>query len=284
MHTILRIVKSNLLPRLVVGLLIVFFLYCGVAGRSRKDSSPASHLIQTALASEFSSGEDYTDRLVEYAKTDHIALLQYAREHYRKRVQDYSATLVKQERINNTLKPVETVDIIFKERPFSVVMSWQKNPGKVDKLLYAEGRYDNKMIVHPTGLLSWLKSARRNPRSKEVRQSSLRTCDQFGFYRSMNSLLQIYTLAQEQGDLRIGYVGKTMVDKRPCIAMERLLPAKKKYPYARLVMEFDVEYLVPTAITSYDWQGRLVGRYVYKNLRFNIGLTQDMFTTEANGL
>jgi hypothetical protein len=284
MPIILRIAKSNFLPRIIVGLLIAFFLYCGVAGRSHNNSSPASHLVKSALARQSASGEDYTDRLIESAKTDHIALLQFAREHYRKRVQDYSATLVKQERINNTLKPVETLDILFKERPFSVLMKWQKNAGKVDKLLFVEGQYDNKMVVHPTGLFSWLKSARRDPQGTEALQSSRRTCDQFGFYRSMDSLLRIYTLAQEQGDLRIGYVGKTLVDKRPCIAMERILPVKKEYPYARLVMEFDVEYLVPTAITSYDWQGRLIGRYVYKNLRFNIGLTQDMFTTEANGL
>jgi hypothetical protein len=284
MHLILRIIKSNFLPRIFVGVLIVFFLYCSVAGRTHNVSSPASHLIQSALARETSSDEDYTDRLMKFAKTDHIALLNYAREHYSKRVQDYSATLVKQERINNTLRPVETLDILFTERPFSVLMDWKDNPGKVDKILFVEGRYDNKMVVHPTGLFSWLKSVRRDPLGKEAQQSSLRTCDQFGFYRSMESLLKIYTLAQEQGDLRISYVGKTLVDNRPCIAMERILPVKKEYPYARLVMEFDVEYLVPTAITSYDWQGRLVGRYVYKNLRFNIGLTQEMFTTKVNGM
>ncbi len=284
MSILSRIVKSNYLPRIVVGLFVAFFVYYGIAGRSHTDNTAANQLVRSALARESSSGEDYTDRLIDYAKTDHIALLKYAQEHYRKRVQDYSATLVKQERINNTLKPVETVDVIFKERPFSVLMNWKKNAGKVNKLLYVEGQYDNKMVVHPTGLFSILKSARRSPQSKEARQSSLRTCDQFGFYRSMASLLEIYTLAQEQGDLRIGYLGKTLVDKRPCIAMERILPVKKEYPYARLVMEFDVEYLVPTAVTSYDWQGRLLGRYVYKNLRFNIGLTQDMFTTEANGL
>ena len=115
MHTLQRILRSNFLPRLLVGLLIAFFLYCGVTGRSHKNGSPASHLIQTALATQSSSGEDYTDRLIELAKTDHIALLQWAREHYSKRVQDYSATMIKQERINNTLNAVETLDILFKE-------------------------------------------------------------------------------------------------------------------------------------------------------------------------
>ena len=77
MQIILRIMKGNLLPRFCVGLLIAFFLYCGVNGRTDTDSSPASHLINTVLATEVSSDEDYTNQLIEYAKTDHIALLKF---------------------------------------------------------------------------------------------------------------------------------------------------------------------------------------------------------------
>ena len=84
--------------------------------------------------------------------------------------------------------------------------------------------------------------------------------------------------------MRTGYLGRTKVDSRVCISMERVLPAKKEYPYARLVMEFDVEYLVPTAISCYDWRGRLLSRYVYKDLKFNIGLTSSRFTPKANKL
>ena len=100
----------------------------------------------------------------------------------------------------------------------------------------------------------------------------------------MKSLLAVYERAARAGDLQIRYLGPTRIDNRPCIAMERLLPARKGYPYARLVMEFDVEYLLPTAISTYDWKGRLVGRYVYKDLQFNLDLPPDKFTPQANDL
>jgi hypothetical protein len=163
-------------------------------------------------------------------------------------------------------------------------MNWQENAGAVDKLLYVEGHNKNQMIVHPTGLFSWIKSVKRDPRSKEVRKASRSSCDQFGFYRTMQNLLKIYKLADKNGDLRIACKGMTKVDDRDCIAMERILPPKDDYPYSRLVMEFDVEYLLPTAITCYDWQGKLLSRYIYKDLKFNQGLKLAMFSPSTQGL
>ncbi|MBN1845161.1 MAG: DUF1571 domain-containing protein [Sedimentisphaerales bacterium] len=284
MRSVLTWIKSAWLARILIGALVGIFVYQGISGSSSQDNTAASRLVKAALAQEQTGQEEYTDRLISLAKTDHIALLEWACENYIGQVQDYSLTLIKQERINDSLKPAETVSVVFRERPFSVLMKWQENAGMADKVLYAEGSNDNKMLVHPTGLLGWIKSVKKDPRSKEVKQSSRRTPDQFGFYRSMQSLLEIYRLARERGDLRIGYVGKTQVDDRTCIAMERLLPDQKDYPYARLVMEFDAEFLLPTAVTCYDWQGRLLSRYEYRDIRFNIGLTPEMFTAKANGM
>ena len=173
---------------------------------------------------------------------------------------------------------------MFKQKPFSVLMKWQQNAGNINKLLYVEGSNKNKMIVHPTGLWSWIKSVKRDPRGKEAKKASRRTCDQFGFYRSMESLLEVYERAQKRDDLKIKYRGPTQIDGRPCIAMERILPPHKGYPYARMVMEFDVEYLLPVCISMYDWQDRLLGRYFYLNLKFNTGLTNAKFTPKAHDM
>ncbi len=169
-------------------------------------------------------------------------------------------------------------------KPFSLLMRWRKNAGAVDKLLYVEGKNDNKMLVHPTGFFAWIKSIKKDPRDKDVKKASLRSCDQFGFYRTLNSLIEVYGTAQKNKDLRIAYLGNTKVDGRPCVAMERILPAKKQYPYARLVMEFDVEYLLPTSISCYDWKGRLLSRYSYSKLKFNLNISERNFTPKANGL
>ena len=227
---------------------------------------------------------DFTERITELAQNDHIALLEWACQRYEKHINCYQITLYKQERIRRKLKAVEEVDVRFLEKPFSVFMKWKKNAGRGDKILYVDGAHDGKMIVHPTGLWSWIKSVKKDPRSKDVKRASLKTPDQFGFHRGMTNMLDIYREAKENGDLRINYIGPTKVKGRPCVAMERVLPADKGYPFARLLIEFDVEYVLPTSITCYDWSGQLMSRYVYGDLRFNTGLTEADFTPAANGL
>jgi hypothetical protein len=280
-----KLLRGNTLPRLMVGLLVGYFISQGTLEHSLE----RLQLIQPASATQtipktVKTKPDHTEKIRELAKTDHIELFKWGLENYEKNVQDYSTTFLKQERIDKKLKKVEEVDVLFKDEPFSVLMHWRKNAGSVDKLLYVEGQNKDKMLVHPTGLFSWLKSVKRAPDCKEARESSRKTCNQFGFHRSMESLLKVYEQAEKAGDLKTKYVGLTEVDKRKCVAMERLLPPKAKYPYGRLVIEIDVEYLIPTSLTAYDWQGKMVSRYVYKDIKFNIGLKDQHFSPKNNKL
>jgi len=286
MNRLYRYARHNRVARLLVGTLVIFFLYQGVTGEQQGTLEQPQRWIPTAHAKLIVSQltEQPTDKLIKLARTDHIALLKWALDNYQDRIQDYRLTFLKQERINGKLKRTEKIAVKFKQAPYSVLMEWQKNPGAIDKLLYVEGANDEKMVVHPTGLWSFIKSVKRDPRVAEVRRSSRGTCDQFGFYRTMKNLLAMYELAQEQGDLQIRYLGETEVHGRPCVAMERLLPPKEQYPYGRLVMEFDKEYLLPIAITCYDWQDKLLSQYKFTQVRFNTGLTTAAFTPSANKL
>ena len=223
-------------------------------------------------------------RLEELAQSDHIALLKWSMETYQKRVHDYTGTFLKQERINGKLKKTEQIDIIFKEKPFSVFMRWEQNAGSCDKMLYVEGSNNNQMLVHPTGFFTWIKSVQRDPQGQDAKKATLRTCDQFGFYRSLKSLAELYETAHKRGDLKTRSLGETKVDGRPCIALERMLPNNNKYPYQRTVIEMDLEYLLPVKVSMYDWQNQLMGSYVFLNLKFNNGLTDARFTPKACGL
>jgi len=49
-----------------------------------------------------------------------------------------------------------------------------------------------------------------------------------------------------------------------------------------LVKLLDKEYLLPTKTQGYDTAGNLIGRYRYLDLRFNRGLTDKMFSPQAN--
>jgi len=275
------------IARFVVGILVFTYLYQGMGFEAQQDSGTGFPFLLAAPVFSELPGKTEMDvpaRLTELAKSDHIALLDWAIDRYESTVTDYTATFYKQERINGKLRQTEKIAIVFMEDPFSVLMSWEENAGVIDKLLYVEGQNENKMLVHPTGLLSWIKSVKRDPRSKEVRKASRSSCDQFGFYRSMQNLLKIYKQGRKIRGLQISYQGRTKVDGRECVAMERILPPRADYPYARLVLEFDVEYLLPTSISCYDWQGRLVSRYWYEDVKFNQGLKLAMFSPKSQGL
>jgi len=284
MRTLYRLAQSNWLPRFLVGSLVLIFLYQGVVGEEKKTGTVEVLAVANASRYELPGVLSTKDRLVQLAQSDHIALLKWAMDQYDKNVQDFTVTLLKQERINGKLQKQETISVKFKDEPFSVYMQWLENAGKIDKLLYVEGQNDNQMVVHPSGLLSWIKSVKRSPQDEQVRKTSRRTCDQFGFYRSMESILSVYELAKKNQELQTVYVGQTTVLGRPCVSIERLLPPHAEFPYARLVMDFDAEYALPISIASYDWQGNLLSQYQFQDLKLNVGLTASAFTPQANGL
>jgi hypothetical protein len=41
---------------------------------------------------------------------------------------------------------------------------------------------------------------------------------------------------------------------------------------------------VPVAVEGYDWDQQLSSRYVFKDIRFNVGLTSEDFLPAANDM
>jgi len=283
------VLSNKQIARLAVGSLVLTFLYQGLSGPDQKQSpGSASHLLAAAnaIAIKPQTPIDNTQQIITWAKDDHVKLFTWLLDHYKKHVHDFKGTFTKQERINGKLKKEQVMSFIFKEEPFSVMMEWQKNAGSIDKLLYVEkqGVKNNKMLVHPTGLLSWIKSVERDPHCDDVYKTSRKPCDRFGFGRMMEDLIEVYALAKQQDDLQGKYLGQKEVNGRKCILVERILPPKEEYPCKKMVIAIDLEYLVPIHVTSYDWQDELLSRYEYTNLEFNVGLRLAQFTANANSL
>jgi hypothetical protein len=245
---------------------------------SAADSSKAAAVVRTEDANEVEKS------VIEFARTDQIALLRLVLVNYSAKVKDYTGTFYKTERLAGKLGKEQVMKFKFKEKPFSVYMEWTKNAGRADKLLYVSGQNDDKMVVHPTGILWWITSVRRDPNGPDAMKATLNPVTQFGIENMTRRMLKVYEEAKENGDLTTKYLGLSIVDGRKCVKMERILPEKKEYPHARIIVQIDVSYLVPVELECYDWEGRLVSRYGYKDLKFNVGLKDKDFTPKANGL
>jgi len=272
---------SNRSVRYLVGLLLIglFCIQC-IPGT---DSSSSIVIAKTAGT----GAEAAEQKLVELAKTDHITLLNHCLDNYARSYKDYTCTLVKQERISGTLGAEQEIQTKYKEAPFSVAMRWTKNAPIGDQVLYVEGKYNNNMLVRPaSGLLRMLTggSVTRKPDGPDAMRNTLRPVNMFGFRRGMEELVKVYKQAADAGDLETKFGGFAEVEGQSALVLERYLPASDAYPAWKTIIYIDRQRLVPICIEGYDWDKQLSSRYVYRNVSFNTGLTNDDFLPEANGL
>lgn len=228
--------------------------------------------------------------LMELAQRDPMAIARIGRERYTKHIRDYACLFQKRERINGKLGKVEEIEVRFREKPHSVYMIWKKNEDQVKRALFID---DPKMVdekgrklalVEPAGaIIRLLVSEVKLPINGErAKSASRRTMDEFGFGSTFELLDRYNSIAEERDALDFKFVGEDTVDGRPTFVFERHLPyagGDGPYPDAKMVMHFDQEWLLPTAVYSYgDHEGKeLLGSYVYTNLRLNPGFTESDF-------
>ena len=273
---------TNRRTRYLVGCLLVglFCIQCIPSG----PEGPMSKVIAKGRPVE---DENTSANLLELARTDHVALLKHCMANYDRTVHDYTCTLIKQEQIRGAWGKEQEVAVKFRQEPFSVAMSWQRNAPIGDRVIYVEGKYNNKMLVRPkSGLLRVLTggSVFRQPAGAEAMKNTLRPVNLFGFRRGTIALIDVYEQARKLRHSEESFAGTAEVAGRQTLVLQRLLPPEGDYPAWKTLVYIDTEYLVPICIEGWDWAKRRNCRYIYKDIQFNVGLTDDDFLPEANGI
>ncbi|WP_437225912.1 DUF1571 domain-containing protein [Planctomicrobium sp. SH661] len=78
------------------------------------------------------------------------ALLEKGCENFAK-VPDYTANMLKQERIGGALGICQVIDVKIRHEPFSVYMKWSEGD-RGRQLIYVDGQNDGNMLVQPGGI------------------------------------------------------------------------------------------------------------------------------------
>lgn len=216
------------------------------------------------------------------------ALLESCIRNYDQKYHDYTGRLVKQERLGGVVGKEQELTFKFRQSPYSVAMAWLRDPVGGDRVLYVQGKYDDKMLVRPLEILRALNPTLEvKPDSPEARKSTLFPVDHFGFKRIMEDVIQTNNQAKQAGDFREEPPQSVVVDGKPCIRLVRYLTEKKAdYPAYKTVIYIDREYMVPTLIEGTGWGGDndFLWRYSFSDLKFDVGLEDADFTPEANDL
>ena len=210
-----------------------------------------------------------------------------------KRVDDYTATFYRMERVNDKIGDEERILLKFRERPFSVYMKWLSGDKKGREVVYIAGTNDNKMRLRlgPRELIVLpFRTVSLDPNHPTVLKHARHPITNAGFRNGLKAIKDICELALRQGDLGDGSVvskgtrpfkdapndsGNRNV--RETYVIERTLPQKDEYYCKRLVIYLDTKTYFPIRIVTYGFDEELLERYTYRDIRVNQGLTDADF-------
>ncbi len=213
-----------------------------------------------------------------------IQLIAEAQRAYAK-VQDYSCTLIKKEKMDDQ-PPVENVmNMKIRVEPFSVNLKWTEPKAMVgQEAIYVAGKNDGNMRVKSAGLLGAVGFITLDPNDARAQKTSKHAITEAG----IGNLLELYSKGWENErlwNLTQVQIAEYEFNKRRCVRVETTHTDNPdgRFLFFRNVIYFDKETKLPVRVECYDWprnsgdKPELVEVYSYVNMKLNVGLTDDVF-------
>jgi hypothetical protein len=219
-------------------------------------------------------------------KTDPVAFLTNCLKRYDREVKGYRLTLQKQERIGGKLQRTEVTDIAFRETPFSVRMDWKEGARLAQRVLYVKGENNDKLLVKPAGLASFIVSlVERDVDGPDAKKSGRYPLTEFGIKIGMQRTLASWEDARKENALHIEYLGVQRIQElgnRPCYVLRRTgYKRPEDDGITDLKVYIDQETWLQTGSVLKGAERQLIGEYFFRDIHLNPDFKADTFTPEA---
>jgi hypothetical protein len=202
------------------------------------------------------------------------------------RIQDYTATLIKRERIGAVLGDDQYVAMKVRHKPFSVYLNFLAPTSvKGQECLYIEGQNNGKMWAHGTGMQEKLFGTVSLPPDGAMAMRGQRyPLPQIGILNLTRRLIEVATEDVKYGECEVKYFKGAKINDRVCTCTQVMHPVPRKnflFNVARIFV--DDQLNIPVRYEAYDWprapgaQPELIEEYTYLNMKLNVGLTDADF-------
>jgi hypothetical protein len=208
------------------------------------------------------------------------------------KIEDYTASMYKQERIGGVLSDGQEIELKVKHAPFSVYMKWLSGD-RGRQLIYVDGKNDGDLLVQLGGIAGRLAGLRPlDPESPLAMAESRYPVTKAGLVALAKTILEHQVIDLQRGT---GYrchleEGHTF-DNRPCYLYicEYESPEINK-TYRKSVILIDQELSLPVCVKNYTWgrdiepekldESTLLEYYSYSNLKVQQQLPETEFAQD----
>lgn len=196
-------------------------------------------------------------------------------------VEGYTATFRKTERLGGVLGSEHTMAMKVRHEPFAVYFKYL-NPQAGKEVVYAEGRHDNKLIAHSTGVSRWLVPRLAVPPDHPLAMAEARHSITEAGLKNLTAKLIEFRRIDLQDAEAVTILDRTTDAKgRPRLrSIHKHVHQNPTRPFIYVEVLYDVESRLPLQISNYDWpapgqEGQLVlaERYAYDDLDLGASLS-----------
>ena len=214
-----------------------------------------------------------------------------------KEIRDYTATLVKRERIGSQLADYQYMAIKVRHEqkkggrvvvPFSVYLRFLKPPElRGREVIYVEGWNDNKLMAHePPDSATYRLIGRVSlkPDGFLAMRGNRYPITEIGIKNLVVRLLEVAREDRKYGECEVDFYKGAKINGRTCTKIEVRHPVRRRqfrFHIARIYIDDELE--IPIRYESYDWPEKrgdpplLLEEYTYLNVKLNVGLTDRDF-------
>ena len=172
------------------------------------------------------------------------------------KIQDYTATLIKRERIGNTLGEYQYIALKIRHKPFSVYLNFLAPAAvKGREVIYIDGSNAGKMWAHGTGMQEKLfGTVSLNPDGNMAMQGQRYPLTQIGILNLTRRLIEVASEDVKYGECEVKYFKSAKINDRVCTCTHVVHPVPRKnflFNVARIFVDDNLN--IPVRYEAYDW-------------------------------
>lgn len=251
------------------------------------DLAEPVHRVANAAKRSEDGSEHPLDRALEVARN--------GLEQSRNNIRDYTAVLVKRERVGGSLGQHEYMFLKMRNRktrggqitqPLSVYLAFLK-PASVKgrEVIYVENQNDGKIVAHEGGLKGkFLPTVTVPPDGMLAMRGQRYPLTEIGLENLIVKLIERGETAGKYSDVTCVFRKGARLKDRACTVIQVTQPTRRPdAEFYQAQVFIDDELNVPIRYIAYDWPGRsgevgeVIEEYNYLNLDVNVGLTDSDF-------
>lgn len=179
----------------------------------------------------------------------------------------------------------QTMRMKVRHDPFSIYMYFLE-PAKGREVIYVEGRNDNKLQVHETGLASLVGTISLPPDDSRVMAENRYPITQAGMLRMVETIIAQWEDESKYGETDVRYFADAKIGDDKCRVIESSHPQPRKqfrFHMTRLWISDTTDLAVRVQQFGFprrkDARPVIVEDYVYSNIRPEVRLTDRDFDT-----